>query len=79
MTTYKGKLNKIREERGITQSQLAVAAGVPQPYISRFDKSEQHNIKNLFAVANALNLKIDELFETDDSQSATITTKNQAK
>ncbi|MCM3173237.1 helix-turn-helix transcriptional regulator [Paenibacillus sp. MER 99-2] len=63
MNTYKGKLNKIREEKRITQSELAVAAGVPQPYISRFDKSEQHNIKNLFAVANALNLKIDELFE----------------
>lgn len=79
MTTYKGKLNKIREERRITQLQLADAAGVPQPYISRFDKSEQHNIKNLFAVANALNLKIDDLFEKVNYQSTTITTKTQDK
>jgi transcriptional regulator with XRE-family HTH domain len=68
MLKYKGKLREIIKERDIKQSQLALDAGVPQPYISRFDKSEQHNINNLFAVARALGISVEELFTVEEME-----------
>lgn len=67
MLKYKGRLREILKDRDIKQSQLAVDAGVPQPYISRFDKSEQHNISNLFAVAKALGISVEELFTVEET------------
>lgn len=68
MIKYKSNLKEVLKERGIKQSQLAIDAGVPQPYISRFDKSEQHNINNLFAVAKALNMSVEELFRVTSDE-----------
>lgn len=56
-------LTEIRKERGLTGIRLSEIASVPQPAISRFDSSQQYDIKNLFLIARALNCKIDDLFE----------------
>jgi transcriptional regulator with XRE-family HTH domain len=58
-------LIKTLKERGITQSELSEKAGIPQGSISRFDKSKQHTDTHLFAIAYALNLKIEDLFEVN--------------
>jgi len=68
----KPKLGKILEERGIKQSELALASGVPQPSISRFDRNIQHNDVHLFAIAHALGLSVADLFEVSYSDPADI-------
>lgn len=65
--SLKPKLNKILKERNITQTEIAEAAKVPQAFISRFDKSENHNDNNIYSVAKVLNLKIEELFDISES------------
>lgn len=60
------KLSKILKERNITQLDIATAADVPQSFISRFDRSENHNDSNLYSIAKALNIKIEDLFEVVD-------------
>ena len=56
------RLLEILEERNITQLQLAKLTGVSQGAISRFDKNTQHRDVNLFAIAEVLGIKIEELF-----------------
>lgn len=59
----KPRLMKILKERGLTQDKLSEQSGVPQSAISRFDRSTQHTDKHLFAIARALNINVEELFE----------------
>lgn len=68
MMIVKGKpqLNWIMKQRGITQKELTGLSGVPQPFISRFDKAEQYNIHNLLSIAKALNVSVEELFIVED-------------
>lgn len=61
--TVKPRLQKILTERGLTQTQLANKAGVPQTAISRFDKTIQGKYDHLFAIARALDLNVEDLFE----------------
>ena len=57
------KLGKILKERGITQKQFSEMTGIPQPTISRFDRSGQHTDSHLFIISKTLNLKMADLFE----------------
>jgi transcriptional regulator with XRE-family HTH domain len=59
------KLGKILKERNMTQTQLSELSGVPQGTISKFDKNKQHTDWHLVAIAKALNISIDDLFEVD--------------
>ena len=70
MTPYTGKLNELLRKRGLTQTQLSDRTGIPQGTISRFDKKTRHEIKHLVSIANALNVRIEDLFE-DVPESAT--------
>lgn len=58
----KPRLNEIMEIKGITQEQLAEKAGVSQPTISRFDVAKMHQSRVLFAISNALECSIEDLF-----------------
>ncbi|MGM7634145.1 helix-turn-helix domain-containing protein [Bacillus sp. Hm123] len=68
MLTIKPRLNSILKERGITQMKLAEMSGVPQGSISRFDKNNRHEATHLFAIAQALDLSIEDLFEVIESE-----------
>lgn len=59
----KPKLNKIRKERGLSQIELAELSKVNQPFISKFDSNENFNANNVFSIARALGVTIEELFE----------------
>lgn len=56
-------LSKILKERDLLQTQPAEMAGIPQPAVSRFDKSTQHKHTHLFAIAHVLGVNVEDLFE----------------
>jgi transcriptional regulator with XRE-family HTH domain len=62
----KPKLMVILKERGITQTQLSEMSGVPQGSISRFDRNDRHVDAHVFAIAKALDVKVEDLFEVTD-------------
>jgi transcriptional regulator with XRE-family HTH domain len=64
--TVKPKLMAILKERGITQMQLSELSGVPQGSISRFDRNDRHVDAHVFAIAKALDVKVEDLFEVTD-------------
>jgi transcriptional regulator with XRE-family HTH domain len=61
--TTKPRLLSILKERGLTQTQLSDMSGVPQGSISRFDRNESHVDWHVFAIAKALDVKVEDLFE----------------
>jgi len=67
MLTAVPRLNEILKERNITQTQLAMMSGVPQPSISRFDKNTRHESAHLFAISRALGLSIEDLFHVSEA------------
>lgn len=59
----KNQLAKIREQKQITQEELASAAGVSRYHISKFENG--HGVpsyKVLSAIAKKLDVKIDDIF-----------------
>lgn len=62
----KPRLNTLLKERGITQQQLSDMTAVPQGSISRFDKNERHVDWHLFAIARALDVNVEDLFEVEE-------------
>lgn len=62
----KPKLNKILNERGLSQLKFATDSNISQNVITRFDKSVQIRFDNLFAIAKALNLNVEQLFEVTE-------------
>jgi putative transcriptional regulator len=56
------KLNQIRKERGLSQIELAELSKVNQPFISKFDSNENFNANNVFSIARALGVSVEELF-----------------
>jgi transcriptional regulator with XRE-family HTH domain len=62
----KPKLVALLKERGLTQMQLSEMSGVPQGSISRFDRNDRHADVHVFAIAKALNVKVEDLFEVTD-------------
>jgi transcriptional regulator with XRE-family HTH domain len=70
MARYKltPKLSQILKKRNIKQLHLATQAIVPQPYISRFDRSDKglYDISSLYSIAKSLNLNIEDLFTIEE-------------
>ncbi len=61
---YVGKrVAALREQRGLTQAQLAQASGVPQGNISRLERggAEDLQVSTLMALASALRVKLQTL------------------
>jgi transcriptional regulator with XRE-family HTH domain len=58
----KPKLLSVLKERGITQMQLSEMSGVPQASISRFDRNDRHADVHVFAIAKALDVRVEDLF-----------------
>jgi hypothetical protein len=46
--------------------QLSEMSGVPQGSISRFDRNDRHADVHVFAIAKALDVKVEDLFEVTD-------------
>jgi transcriptional regulator with XRE-family HTH domain len=61
--TIKPRLMAVLKERGITQMQLSEMSGVPQGSISRFDRNDRHVDAHVFAIAKALDVAVEDLFE----------------
>jgi transcriptional regulator with XRE-family HTH domain len=64
--TVKPRLMALLKERKITQMQLSEMSGVPQGSISRFDRNDRHVDVHVFAIAKALDVKVEDLFEVTD-------------
>ena len=55
-----------REHRGMTQQQLAEAAGISTPYLSQLESGKRTgSTEVLTAIAKALNLTLDDLVKVD--------------
>ena len=63
----KPKLLAILKERGLTQMQLSEMTDVPQGSISRFDRNDRHVDAHIFAIAKALDIKVEDLFEITEA------------
>lgn len=59
----KSRLNKILDERKMSQLELAKMTGIGTSSISRFDKNNQHRDEHIVVIMKVLNIKYDELFE----------------
>ncbi|TAI48032.1 XRE family transcriptional regulator [Flagellimonas allohymeniacidonis] len=58
------KVRKIRREKGMTQADLVHEAGVHGNMIGRIERGERAaNVLQLFKIAKALGVNIDELFD----------------
>jgi transcriptional regulator with XRE-family HTH domain len=57
------KLREVRESRGLTQRQLAIAADTDQTYISTLERRDDvaARVDTLARIAGALGCKIDDL------------------
>lgn len=59
----KNKLAKLREQKGITQEELAIAAGVTRAHISRLENGHvKPSIMVLYNIAKKLDVKIEDIF-----------------
>lgn len=58
------KLKEIREQKGITQEELAKASGVSRQTISAIENNDEYQIKTgtLISLARALGTTVDKLF-----------------
>ena len=55
-----------REHRGYTQQELAETAGISKPYLSQIETGKRTGTTEvLSAIANALDLTLDDIVETD--------------
>jgi transcriptional regulator with XRE-family HTH domain len=55
-------LKELREERGLSQSQLALEAQLDQSFLSLIERGDrQPSLASLFAICDALNLEADEV------------------
>ncbi len=56
-------IRRIREERGLSQEELAALAGLHRAYVGQIERGEKNlGLKNLQKIANALEVNIEELF-----------------
>jgi putative transcriptional regulator len=56
-------LAKLREQKGITQEELAISAGVSRAHISKIENGKYNgSIKVLSRIAKKLDVKIEDIF-----------------
>lgn len=59
----KPQLAKWLKKKSLRQQDLEDMTGVNRATISRFDTLKRHDDRHLFAIAHALGIKIEDLFE----------------
>lgn len=62
MARVKSQLHRILKERGITSTRFSILSGVPHPIIICFDDMPYYDITHLLAIADTLNMRIEDLF-----------------
>jgi transcriptional regulator with XRE-family HTH domain len=61
------RIKKLRQSQNITQNQLAFEAGISTNQLGRIERGELNTgVSTLFAIADALNMEINELFIFED-------------
>lgn len=62
-------IRRIREQRGLSQEELAGLAGLHRAYIGQIERGEKNiGLKNLQKIATALDLDIPILLDIEDLQ-----------
>lgn len=60
------RIKNLREEQGISQSQLAFESEIPRNQVGRIERGEINtSISTLFAISKALNISITELVKIE--------------
>ncbi len=60
------KIRKERTKQGISQSQLGFESGLTREFINKIEAGKLNiSICNLLKISNSLNLKLQDLFNTD--------------
>jgi transcriptional regulator with XRE-family HTH domain len=63
------RIKAIRKERGITQTDLALKAGISRTYLADIEGNRYApSLKILGVIAEALNLKVSELIEDEEME-----------
>lgn len=64
LTDFGHRLKAIRTERSLTQEKLAELSGLHRTYVGAVERGERNiSLKNIHALAIALNVSISELLE----------------
>ena len=66
MEKHRNIVDKLRRQRGLTQTQLAEMAGLQQSHISKIENQNDGTTIRVFQqIADALGLKLSDLFQDD--------------
>ena len=64
------KVKQLRLARNLSQEGLAFKAGVHRTYLGSIERGERNpSLKNIAAIAKALNITLSQLFSLDDAKS----------
>ncbi len=64
------KVRKLRLARNLSQEELAFKSGVHRTYLGGIERGERNpSLKNIAAIAKALNVTLVQLFSLDDPKS----------
>ena len=67
------QVRKLRLARDLSQEELAFKAGVHRTYLGSIERGERNpSLKNIAAIAKALNITLSQLFSFDDAKSGVI-------
>ncbi|OGI18694.1 MAG: hypothetical protein A2255_02395 [Candidatus Melainabacteria bacterium RIFOXYA2_FULL_32_9] len=60
------RLKKLREDRALSQEELALKSNLDRTYIGRIERAERNpSLKSLYKIAVALDLSLPELVDLD--------------
>lgn len=63
------RVRELRRARDLSQEELAFRAGVHRTYLGGIERGERNpSLKNIAAIANALNVTLTELFQSIKSK-----------
>lgn len=66
LKTFGARIRALRQARGLSQEKLAELAGLHRTYISSIELGERNvSLKNIQALADALGVSLQELFESE--------------
>ena len=67
------QVRKLRLAMNLSQEELAFKAGVHRTYLGSIERGERNpSLKNIAAIAKALNITLSQLFSFDDAKSGVI-------